>query len=56
MNNNITQFQTPISNRLIKWIMEGNNDWFEKKKKEFLLKHNPNLYEKLYGKRTITRI
>lgn len=42
---------TPVSNRIIKWIMNGYdlNAWFEKNKREFIKKHNPKYYETLYG-------
>ena len=42
--------RTPVSDRIIKWIMNGSdlNAWFEKNKREFIKKHNPKYYETLY--------
>lgn len=41
---------TPVSNRIIKWILNGSdlNAWFEKNKREFIKKNNPKYYETLY--------
>lgn len=45
-----TMTNTPVSDRIIKWIMNGSdlNAWFEKNKREFIKKNNPKYYETLY--------
>ena len=45
-----TMSNTPVSDRIMRWIMEGadSNAWFEKNQKEFIRKYQPKIYEQLY--------